>query len=347
MHPHIHRWITVIAASVALSACQDAPTLPHDAESRPNAIRSTIVGGPSGAVDYQCYTSVATPSGPNAYAYKRVPLRFSTDGLHPRNATHRYSYRMVAPNGKTLRAANCVIPRSVRAIEAMNRRFGVSDDDPMQIQGCVTDGICTLEPVIVVGDGGGSGTGGTGGSGGGGIMDPGPGPDDGACMTSVGDFENLAGCPGGGDADPGEPDSWDDGTGRPACERDANGWCITRVLTQAEWDRFAERVEQIRETSAECLGAKQALRGLVAQGRLAERIRFWNGYDKPTPTTQRFGQNLSDAQGRYLTYDSHWAWEMPTLIVHEGLHYYLHQINSPLMGQDNEDWVEATAPSCI
>jgi hypothetical protein len=118
-------------------------------------------------------------------------------------------------------------------------------------------------------------------------------------------------------------------------------------LTPAEWERFAERVEQIRETSTECAGAKQALRGLVAQGVSAQRIRFWDGYDKPTPTTQRFGENLSDAQGRYLIYDSHWVWEMPTLIVHEGIHHYLYQINSPLMGQANEDWVEATAPSCI
>lgn len=338
----------VLAALIALSACQDGPTLPYDSPVGPSAARSGGGGGGPGESEYQCYTSVATPAGPHVYAYKRVPLRFPATALHSQNATHRYRYRSVAPNGVVIRAANCVIPRTPRAIEAMNRRFGVSADDQMQIQGCVRDGLCTLEPVIVVGDGGGSG--GTWGGGGGGVGDPG-GADDGACMTSVGDFENLAGCPGGGDFDPGEPDAWDDGTGRPACTRNANGFCVTRPLTQAEWDRFAQRVQEIRETSPECAGAKRVLNNALAQGPASQRIRFWDGYDKPSETEQRYGQRLADPQGNYVEYDSYWVWdraEMPTLIVHEGLHLYFAENPHPtLSGPELHAYIYSIEESCI
>ena len=94
--------------------------------------------------------------------------------------------------------------------------------------------MCTLEPIIIDGGGGGCDP----------YMEADWSCDDGGtCMTSMTDPDEesvqIQGCEGGGGGggdggggpgggaspDPGAPDTWDDGTGRPACERDANGHC--------------------------------------------------------------------------------------------------------------------------
>ncbi|HEU0078407.1 MAG TPA: hypothetical protein VFQ76_12195 [Longimicrobiaceae bacterium] len=349
---------------MALNACQDVGTLPDDlATTSPSPAvesRAVLEGVVPGPLEYACYTSLATPGGRHAYRYGRILLHFPTEAIHPARATHRYRYQMVTRGGKVLRVANCVIPRSDRAVEMMNRRFAVPQaEGELSLQGCVSNGVCTLEPIVVIGDGssGGGGAGGGGGSGGGGGGGGGDGgdfgPGGGECLTSAGDLDGVQGCGGGGEApDPGDPYAWDDGTGRPACERDANGLCITRDLTADEWTRLGAAIEAIRENPAECKGAKDALRGLFAQGPQADRFRLWDGYDKYWDEDlgkdqQRVGQNLSDVQGRYIEYDSYWVWNDPTLVVHEGLHLWLYQTNSPLMGKANEDWVTATAPNCV
>jgi len=174
-------------------------------------------------------------------------------------------------------------------------------------------------------------------------------------MTNFGGFDVVQGCyPGGGNSpDPGEPSSWDDGTGRPACERDANEHCITRELSAEEWARLGAAIEAIPEGKAECTGAKNALRGFYAQGRASQRLRFWDGYDKPSANSQRYGQNLSDAQGRYIEYDSYHIWHLRSLLVHEGLHAWLAEnpSNAGLVtgpnGLSNEQWVESMAQGCV
>lgn len=361
------RWFPNFIAFAVLAACRDISTLPEDradpAAGEVAAVRQYPANASRSEIgyEYECYTSIATPGGEHAYRYGRLPLRFPASALHARNATHRYQHRMINGEGKVLRMANCVIPRSDRAVEMMNRRFGVSEhDSQMQIQGCVSDGLCLLPPISGgacdpymeadwdcdeggrecieswtgvepefstiqgCGDGGG-GSGGGGGDGGGG---------------------------GGDNADPGEPTRWDDGTGRPECERDSAGRCITREPNAEEWSRLGTAIEALPESPVECKGAKDALRSLYAQGRTSQRIRFWDGYDKPTPTTQRFGQNLSDAQGRYIEYDSYHIWSYRTLLVHEGLHAWLAQNpdNEGLVSGPgdltNEDWVEQLAQGC-
>jgi hypothetical protein len=332
------------------------------------------VRGPSAGRDalpsgYACYTSTAMPGGEHAYRYRRVPLRFPASTLHAQNATHRYRYSRAGSAGKVLRMANCVIPRSDRAVAMMNRRFGVPEhESQMQIEGCVSGGICILPPI----------------SGGGDKCDPYMEADwdcndgGGECLESAfdpdGEWSTIQGCEGGGgsgdgnggddgggsgggsdggdDPDPGEPDTWDDGTGRPECERDAAKRCIPRVMTAEEWARLADAIEALPDAPIECKGAKNVLTSYYAQGRTAMRIRVWDGYDKPTPTTQRFGQNLSDTQGRYIEYDSYHIWVYPTLLVHEGLHAWLAENpdNSGLVsgpnGLSNEEWVEQLAQGC-
>lgn len=210
---------------------------------------------------------MATPGGRHAYRYGHTVLQFPSEATHPARATHRYRYRMVDRGGKVLRVANCVIPRSDRAVEMMNRHLGVPQaESDLSLQGCVSDGVCVLQPIVVIGDGS-SGGGAGGGSGGGGGDGGGDGPGSGECITSVGALNDVQGCGGGGEApDPGDPYAWDDGTGRDPCERDANGFCITRVMTLDEWSKLAQRINAIREDIDYCKGAKDALRSLYAQG---------------------------------------------------------------------------------
>lgn len=96
--------------------------------------------------------------------------------------------------------------------------------------GCVTDGVCILEPVVIGGQPG-SGGGSSGGGGGGGGTNE---PERGACPTSVDGYDVVQGCTAvgyvplddeglPGDVD-GDGDTWDDGPG---------AWllCISAVLT--------------------------------------------------------------------------------------------------------------------
>jgi hypothetical protein len=349
-------------ATIAMAACQDGPVYP-------DLPPGTVLPGsdPAAALDigrYTCLTSTAALAGPWPYRYGRMELRFPREALHPRQATHHYRYQAVDARGQVVRFVNCTIPRTDAAVAMMNRLLSVRSHTRSPLQrdmrpsGCVTEGPCILEPIVADGCDPSLGYDASCDDGGGepcmtAVFEPDGGYSVLGCDADDGDYGyDDGGYDGGGGAtpDPGDPYTWDDGTGRPECQRDENKNCITRVLTEEEWNRFAARVEEISEASEVCAGAKNALRGLVAQGRLAQRIRFWDGYDKPTPTTQRYGQNLSDTQGRYIIYDSYWVWdraELRSLIVHEGLHLYLFQINSPLMGQENEDWVEAMGATCV
>jgi hypothetical protein len=204
--------------------------------------------------------------------------------------------------------------------------------------GCVQEGDCPIEGIIVYPPGE-PGTGGGGGGDGGGS----------GCSFNA----SLGDCyyePGGGD-------NWDpgpDGTGRDPCERNAAGYCITRqVDSVTEWPRLLDRIERLKEEPNYCKGAKEALRYLASFGPEAQRIRFWDGYDKTSPTSQRFGENLSDSVGRYIEYDSQWIWDDAALLLHEGIHYWLNQNpdNEGLVsrpdGMTNEQWVKSVASNCV
>lgn len=362
MATHSRGFVALLGGMLLLGACRDSTTtLPEVEAGRPGpalalaGAPATPVGDP--ASPYACLTSVATPAGRHPYRYGRIDLRFRGEALHPAGATFRYRYRLVASDGRVLRVANCVIPRSIEAVEQVGRVLRVPGSavpsargrmgEEVHLQGCVDKGECALEPLVI------------------GLPEPTdqqpeeeePDPCPGGTVDSWGWCTysppgGPGGSPGsgGGDSDPGDPEAEDDGTGRPPCKRDANGNCIT--LTSAEWDRLLAAIEKIKEVSAECTGAKNALRGLAAQGHDAQRFRFWDGYDKyidpaTGDTIQRYGQNLSDAGGRYIEYDSYWVWNDPFLVVHEGLHLYLYLINSTLMGNANETWVRATARTCV
>ncbi|HEX2205153.1 MAG TPA: hypothetical protein VHG91_17710 [Longimicrobium sp.] len=328
----------LLFAFVAAS-CADLPT--SSSTPVPPALDASVAPGrPAWAADFAgaphlCFTSVRTPLGPHRYRYGRVRLDFPASALAPDGATLLYRYRVQAPGEDPVVVANCRIPRTLEAVAILDRRLRVADrrrwrardeqaDGTATTQGCVVGGTCTLAPIYVSP----YYPGGWGGGGGGGW-------DDGCGLNaSVGDCWEDNG--GGDEYDPGP-----DGTYRPECERDVAGECVTRSLSQSEWDRFKARIDEINSTHPDCAGAKQALLALHAQGRGAGRIRFWDGYDvKTDPNTgqfvQRYGQNLSDANGRYLEFDSHWVWDDGYVIVHEGLHLYFDSLPNLALSYDEQ-----------
>jgi hypothetical protein len=254
-----------------------------------------------------------------------------------------YRLRVQAPGGEVLAAFTCRIPATPEAIRLMDTRFHV-DDRRRTVSpwvrlssgpGCVQGGVCALDPLIVT-----VSTSGYGSAGGGSGMGT---PGQGVCENSASAGDCWS--DGWGDLYNAGPD----GTFRPECDRDANNHCITRAVTSTEWAQLSARVEAIADYPEYCLGAKNALRSLIAQGPAAQRIRFWDGYDLTSPTEQRLGQNLGDAQGRYIEYDSHWIWNMPSLLVHEGIHYWYSQNpdNLGLITPPDEVEIERLARTCV
>jgi len=130
-----------------------------------------------------------------------------------------------------------------------------------------------------------------------------------------------------------------DGTYRPECDHTPNGKCVTRKANVSEWDALKVRIERINDSHPECTGAKEALRWAYNQGREAQRIRFWDGWDPEAKEDgspgQRLGERMADANGPFIEYDSYWVWHDRQLLVHEGLHlYYYFNPHPTLMGSE-------------
>jgi hypothetical protein len=94
------------------------------------------------------------------YTGERVRTKEIALDLHPTGSTMPYVVVWVSPGGQTLRRVSCDIPRSMAAIRAANEHFNVPEQGyiwtgsshrtgDISIQGCVEDGACTLDPVVV------------------------------------------------------------------------------------------------------------------------------------------------------------------------------------------------------
>lgn len=108
---------------------------------------------------YHCSVAATTPAGVQEGL---VPLHFPAEARSADGSTMDYRYRRQTPSGATTYSADCVIPRTMSAVEMMNRRFRVPADQrsprgrnpdgaEFTTQGCVREGECALEPIVVVG----------------------------------------------------------------------------------------------------------------------------------------------------------------------------------------------------
>jgi hypothetical protein len=252
-----------------------------------------------------------------------------------------------------------------------------------QVQGCVSDGLCLLPPVIVDA----------------GYCDPWMSLDwcAGDCMTSLGvpmdpeAGQTVQGCPPGGGGAPGgpggggtpPPPGGDPGTicptaatgtcpddppsdgictadengtvcegeDRPECQRrpDAPGECVTRPPNPTEWAELGKKVDRMTENTEYCRQAKAIVRGMYAAGREGGRIMLWNGRNYEPGTNQQrmvWGKNSSDSRGRIIEMDSYLAFAVPSLLAHEALHAYLSSINWQGTRDEQEDWVAAREVEC-
>lgn len=338
--------------TLSLLGCQDTITAPPTAWPDRPTLNAGRVFERVGDVTVTCSVYSRASGGIHGakVRVRQLTVRFPQSEAAPAGATRSYQYRGYANGADLVLYSNCEIPATDAAVRRMNAIFRVKQDRGSQgpptsgpvLMGCVSEGSCTLDPITV-----------TACQYGGEYPNcnvPGDGDHD---YDWCGFWNECGGGSGGwdwsggsGGSNGGWNDAQDDGTNRPPCTRDADGVCVTRPLTSSEWTKLGQRISSIKEHSEECRGAKDALLAMFEQGSAAGRFKFWDGYDVEGGV-QRFGQNLSDAGGRFIEFDSHWVWDMATLIVHEGLHAYLHLINSPMSGASAEEWIRTVQGTCV
>jgi hypothetical protein len=283
------------------------------------------------------------------FAYGARRIRFAPTELADDGTSQVYVVRSYVGEGQLSASARCLIPNTPAAKHRINRIFHVRDSASAPEEGSFA--MASVVPIEgVVGE---------------------------ACRYG-GDYPHCnyeptwgdtrevecsavdPYCSGGGDS--GGDWSWGGGEGseplppppeeieRPECARDAQGNCRLRPLYEPEWKRIGELVTRMTEQSEYCRGAKAIAGQMYSQGRTAERIQVWDNQDRfinaEGKDDMRWGTNLSDAAGRILAYDSYLLFNKRSLFAHEALHAYLNSINSPLMGDPNEEWVRAHEAEC-
>lgn len=112
------RVVAVSALVLAAWACQDS-TGPAAAPGDGAAPRL----GQASA--YHCSIVATTPDGVQRGL---VPLHFPAEARSADGSTMDYRYRRQTPSGAATYSADCVIPRTMPAVEMMNRRFRVPAD---------------------------------------------------------------------------------------------------------------------------------------------------------------------------------------------------------------------------
>lgn len=315
---------TVLALlTLGVTACQDSFTAPPSGSPPPPS--ASVNGAP-----YYCSIRIATPGG--IQESQRV-LAFPPAAVHPQGAVMLYRYRRQPQPGTVTYSADCVIPRSMAALEHMNQGYQVPPElrspkgkdkqgNEMTTQGCVSDGLCVLEPIVVTPVNEPDPWSGGGGGGGGGSTYPPPSPPPGG-GDGFGD---------GGSKEPIEPVPSD----ASPCTRDANGNCVENLLSSTQWNALMSAISRIRTSPDYCAGAKQAMEALAAQG--PDRFRVWDGADGNS--TQ--AQVLSDQQGYYVVYHPSYVGSV-VVAAHEGLHLYFNGSANP----PSHEWIFQHDNDCV
>ncbi|HZG42901.1 MAG TPA: hypothetical protein VEY93_08065 [Longimicrobium sp.] len=283
---------------------------------------------------------------------KRISIRFPRE--EQGSSGEVYSYRGYANGGELTAYADCTIPATDAARRRMDHLLKVERGSrPQRALAASGPLYSTSDPII---------------------LDPvmvtacqygGRYPD---CQSQPVDHEMTednclwySNCPGtyypdsGGGDTGGSSYTWtdwyhpqDDGTGRPACTRDADGICVTRDPSPDEWTKLGELINKINDDTDVCRAVKAGLQSLYGQGRSAQRFRFWDGYDI-AGGVQRYGQHLKDSGGSFIEFDGKWVLDprMPTLLIHEGLHKYLHDTNSTMDVEQAHAWIPTVQNDCL
>jgi uncharacterized membrane protein YgcG len=196
------RRVSIVALTLFATACQDVPTSTPPVPGR-GVTAAQPIGRQSGQVSFPCTVGNRALSAPNGWQTRRDTFYFSRGDLDARGRTVQYMYRRKATDGTLLVSVDCTVPYTESALRRVDRWLGVeangsvaqfkAREEMVTVQGCVGDGVCTLDPLVVTppptdpcsncepppppprpsgGTGGSGGDGGTGGGSGGGGNEP-------------------------------------------------------------------------------------------------------------------------------------------------------------------------------
>lgn len=331
------RFGLMVLTGLVVAACQDLPTTALEATRGRRRVAERVTGRPEQDRHAAlCYISRRVEDRLHRYNYATLRLKFPPHVLAPDGSTQLFRFRVQQSAGDPVVAGICRIPDTPGAVEFVEKRLhlvphlprGPRNDEQITVQGCVSDGFCPLDGLVVVAPG---------------SSDPGGWYYyQGGYNASHGDGYEPTG---GGD-------TWDprpDGTYRPECERDAYRQCINREVTANEWLEIGRIIDRMKPNNDACAGAKAALKSLFDHGMAAFRV--WDGIDYESGGQQRFGENRYDQNGTfmYIELDSYWLMNDPSLLVHEGLHKYFRSLpvdNSGTIGMSGESYALMYEDTC-
>jgi len=326
---------SALGFAALLVACQDLPTEPSAPDTPRLGSTDGLHRGQAQVVCTYGWKQKNTP----LWVVRADTLYFPRSELAVSGQTVQYRIRTIGPDGLLVYTGDCTVPYTEGALRRVDRHFRVRENggadqfrarqSMITTQGCVQDDMCMLDPIYV---------------------QPPPEDDCPTCEEPMPPPPNGDGGTGGGsnNGSTEEPPLQEGDTIRDACVKNSSGVCINRAVRSDEFERLKVRIGAVREDTHECREVKRILQGMHGQGLAAGRFEFFDGYYKPSPDEQIFGYNSEDQHGRILVYDSYWIWNDPYLLVHEGLHVYLHETGMKLsMTRDQqENWIRSRQIYC-
>lgn len=144
------------AVLMFLAACHDVPTAARPAA--PVSL-SSATGGPRSGEVFYCVRGRQAPEAAYGWRSWVDTLYFPRPEIGERGQRVQYRYRVASTDGKLIFGADCDVPYTEGAMRRLDRYFRVQSNggadqyrarqEMVTLQGCVTDGICPLEPIIV------------------------------------------------------------------------------------------------------------------------------------------------------------------------------------------------------
>lgn len=151
---------SVCVSLLVLGACQDLPTAVVSAPRAAGAAAYGSAGEHLGQVPFYCIQGRRVPAEAGGWQARLDTLFFPRAELDEGGRKVRFQYRRSTTDGKLLAAADCMVPYTEAALRRVDRFFGIQKDgaaeqfrarqEMITIQGCVTDGACLLDPLVIV-----------------------------------------------------------------------------------------------------------------------------------------------------------------------------------------------------
>jgi len=149
----------VSAFLLTLTACRDLPTV-TPATQPPVATRTASAGLHTGQVQFFCVLGRRAPSTASGWQTRIDTVFFPRAELDEGGRKVVLQFWQPGVDGKMQSGAHCVVPYTEAALRRVDRFFGVEKNGAadqfrarqgmITTQGCVSDGMCVLDPLVVV-----------------------------------------------------------------------------------------------------------------------------------------------------------------------------------------------------